>query len=1322
MERDLKTLRRSRLMNYSEFRTMATALERFHKDVNVAMMITGKSTGGDKKEMDMRPYLYDEGDSYERPFYTTLLKMLYEVATSTFYEKQYEDLVKIYKWYCANKKLITSPPKIPIPSPKSCTPEPEVTDTPDIEQDGSSDDLEITDKFIQVPKLHIRPKTAPPVEHRQGARYVTWNDAQKDNGPKRPSSGKPTGFQYQHNKADYVKEQLAKSLRVRQCGPYKEVPYIPDKSYRHHLARPVTAPPPNRTLQVRMEDPAGLKSFVLKPFSTPVPKSSPINSPLTSPRDSPVPFSRAKSPQLSVDFAPITESSVKLNVRLPQTSDSSHQNAGQALTGNGNANGAKENGRHQNGHDSGSGSPPENQAPDDLPAKLPNQSPLPNNASASEIQRILENQRREEELLEEQHSLLQKRLLHEYDRYARDCSKLDRERTASVEMVSGELAVNLNGRVVHPAPVGTYDLSSPQIIPSYNRVYSHKHDTTNNRSAQGPAKQSGYSPARYLKHAGMERPDEVIRIDAVLGMATPIGMQMEYDRERASGYTGFRQPVAYIPHSVPNTQASPVAVPTERIQLTTSSSASTSSQDSDSSRSGLAEQRPLELKSKEPELSPDRTTRDYTVHFHQNKSTQEKGKHFKVSGPVAPDTIRYQWTDDGFGSMTYMKRLKSPVSPRTPRKNLNSTHNAKQSPDQVIMETGSRPMSKRALASLMVVKQLGDADRRTNERFGGQSSGKPYIAPEPDPEPTYNLGYMSICQPVGPRLGETERPSTVAWYLQGENGLYRDPSSPRYDSDEIRRKRDVRIPQDRSLMVHGKHIGGESDTCPTPPDLSTTDVEKPKHENSENIFKPDNSPTSSKLIETKPGLASPRGSLRPTSPKPSRPLSPKPSRPHSSSPHHRHIAIPTGGGCSSRPCSARSEKSEKTHNFSVKQFNHFCWPDEHLLDEDYIRQREVWAAVNIQRIFRGFMARQYYQNLQQAEFDRQRKAVLTLQSHMRGFLARKKMELRMKEYKPSTRTKEWARQYKEELKQREAARAQKKHLVLIQLNKGAEKQDEQMKNVKAHQNIYDIYHPTPEGPTKAQKKAAAIIIQRYFRGWFVRRMYQKVKTKALKRTLSFNKFIKGYQTLLYRIQKRYGVTDPTTALQFNELMEYVERLNKYEIAFEKFAVNGTLSYNDIKEYFKACGHQPSQKEIDEAIEIVTKMSAKGRNLTKAEAVEVLFQIYVPKGTGLKLQDVRKSTWLNPLSEGQDIMQLLSKKDLEATNLGKCLEVVANAGKENDEIQELLRPSSARSESKASKKGEKNGKTKQATLAQYPMRPSSSSSSRAKSPKPYKTRR
>lgn len=31
-----------------------------------------------------------------------------------------------------------------------------------------------------------------------------------------------------------------------------------------------------------------------------------------------------------------------------------------------------------------------------------------------------------------------------------------------------------------------------------------------------------------------------------------------------------------------------------------------------------------------------------------------------------------------------------------------------------------------------------------------------------------------------------------------------------------------------------------------------------------------------------------------------------------------------------------------------------------------------------------------------------------------------------------------------------------------------------------------------------------------------------------------------------------------------------------------------MQYNDIKEFFKSVGHTPSQKEIDDAIELVTK--------------------------------------------------------------------------------------------------------------------------------------
>ncbi|XP_031551297.1 uncharacterized protein LOC116288619 isoform X2 [Actinia tenebrosa] len=1306
MERDLKTLRRSRLMNYSEFRNMTTALERHHKDVKVAFMTCRKEND---KELDLRPYLYDEGDSYEKPFYNTLLKMLYEVATSHFHEKQYEDLKKIYKWYNANKKLISSPPVVPIPEPPKQKDD-SSSKLPDDEH-GDEDELGEKVKFKEVPKLHMRPKTAPPIESKKGVRYVTWNEAQGRNGAiKRPGSGKAV-FRYQ-NKEHFAREYLGKALKISQIGNQSKDGSQTDQSYHpsFYVNRPGTAPP--YTAQVKFQDNDSVKSFILKPYSTPVPMSSPINSPLASPRDSPVPF-RCKSPQLSVDFSPqpAKEPAVKLSVRMPKEKDDKNDNR------------LKTSCRQDKNVDK-EDQKEEREYPE-LPSKLQTSQPIPENPTSSQLEHILKNQKREEGLLEEQHNLLQTKLLHEYDRYARECAAMEKERKAKVEMMDGHVALNMNGgqhgQLVHPSTVGTYDLSYPDTIPSYNRTFSKpKEAHSRSKSAGSPNVQSGFSPARHLRHTTVpyNRPDEV-HVNAVLSMVTPIGMQMECDRERANGYVspGMKQPSTPIPQHVTLDRTPDQQIHRETSTVSQSSSVCSSILDMDSPRSSLSTPTPLELKNKEPELNRERTDRDYKVHFHQDKSPSDANKNFKTSGPVCPDSIRYQWTDDGFGSMTYMKKLKSPISPRSPKKKPNVGQTSKQSPpEHVTLPSSSRSLDKRTLASLMLVKQLGESDRRDG-RFGGCTE-RSATAPPPDHvDYNYKLEYMSFCQPVGPRLGETDRPSTVAWYLQGDHGLYKEHSM-RYDSEEIHKK-DVRIAQDRSLMIEGRHIGGDADQQESKPMEKPTANEENEKKNKEPKKEIEASENTVKSHKDNKELAKPaRASLRPTSPRPKRPLS-------ASSCEHHHISIPTGKGfgTASRPCSARSDRSEKTYSFSVKQFKHFCWPDEAVLSDDYIRQREVWAAVNIQRIFRGYMARQYYLDLRDAERERRRRAALTLQSHLRGFLTRKRMENKMKDYTPTTRTKEWARKYKEELKQREAARMNKKNFTLIKLNKEAEKLDESIKQVKAHQHIFDIYHPVKEGPTKAEMKAAAITIQRYFRGWFVRKMYQKVKAKALKRTLSFNKFIKDYQSLLYRIQKRYGVKDPSTDLQFNELMEYVERLNKYEIAFEKFAVNGVLSYNDIKEYFKAVGHVPSQKEIDEAIEIVTKMPAQGRSLTKAEAVEILFQIYVPRGTGMKLSDVRKSTWLNPLNDGQDIMQLLSKKDLEATNLAKCLSLVANAGKDNEEIQDLLRPSSAKSATKKTenKKGRSRDKERHVTLAQYPMRPSSSASSRSrsKSPKPPK---
>ena len=45
-------------------------------------------------------------------------------------------------------------------------------------------------------------------------------------------------------------------------------------------------------------------------------------------------------------------------------------------------------------------------------------------------------------------------------------------------------------------------------------------------------------------------------------------------------------------------------------------------------------------------------------------------------------------------------------------------------------------------------------------------------------------------------------------------------------------------------------------------------------------------------------------------------------------------------------------------------------------------------------------------------------------------------------------------------------------------------------------------------------------------------------------------------------------------------------------------------------------------------------------LNEKEVIEVTFMIYVPQGSNLKLQDTRKSTWLNPLVDGKEAKKLM----------------------------------------------------------------------------------
>ncbi|KAK2563602.1 IQ domain-containing protein M [Acropora cervicornis] len=1238
MERDLRTLRRSKLMNYSEFRIMTTALEQYYKDVKIAIL-TGKR---ETKDLDMRPYLYDEGDPYDKPFYGTLLKMLSEVAMTKYFDKQHEDLLKIYKWYKANKKLITSPPKIPFPSPEKYERSSDGHDGP---EDDEQEELE---ELLKVPKLHLRPKTAPSVEGRKGVRYVTWNKAQLLNRSKRPLSVSKATQKQQRD--DQSKDSLSRSLHISCYGVANSSSgssLHQDFESGRHVCRPGTAPAIIRSGRGRINY-QQLKSLILEPGkSSSAPYSSPVVSPPSSPRDTPV-ATRARSP-LSAHFTPynVKEPPLKLSPRVAKDNVVSQEAEIETSDGNG-----RENNRVNT----------RDKVTNKTDAKqkiVPHE--ILKDASPSLIENILENQKKEEALLEEQHEFLQAKLAHDYDNYV-DALSLSQERTRDSGIVNSGVTLKKDVQnsgipvkfsqdkreTVQVSPVGVYDLSAPEIVPSYST-----------QMVTGEVCQT----------TALNDQAEVVKVDAVLGLATPIGAQMEHDRGRVIkeeiASSGQLQSIISIPFQTSLSNAV-FSSPVREVSVRTSY-AGNSSVKNFSVEDAASEKRHLSLfeqgisshqyaDNREPKLSSERNPRDYTVHFPQEKPQEPTAtKSYKTSGPVIPDTIRYQWTDDGFGHRTYLKKLKEQAltSPRITGKKAPT-----QPTFQVTMPTGSRSLDKRTLASLVLVRHLGEADRRNIDLVSApQTGGKLIFGPTHDhtvADYSYSLEYMPICQPVGPRLAEGANPSTVNWYLQGEHGLFREPSKHHT------------VSRDHSLMVEGHHVSSDD----------KTKEQRSTREQKVALLLPEFSLDDSSGIavtKSKDTLHFSSSNCR------SSPLTPSSARP--SSPR------PLSSSRVSSPCSLTGARPSWQSSASSQK--RAILPDLHqlgviavlMITPQILQTSQLGTSiifVGMKKIFRGYMARRYLKQLQISNVERQRKAAITLQSNFRGFLTRKRqMEKNLGGYTPSSRDLEWARKQSRE----------------------AEKKEQQIKQVQAHQHIFEVFHPTPNGPTKAQKKAAAITIQRYFRGWFVRRMFVKSKEKALKRTLSFNKFIKGYQALLYRIQHRYGIREPSTALEFNELMEYVERVN------------------NIKKFFDSVGHVPSQKEIDDAIEIVTKMSAKGRSLTKAEAVEVLFQIYVPKGTKLNLANIRKSTWLNPLDNGRDLMQLLSKKDLEQTNLLKCFEVVASSGRESNDIKSLLQPESAKPTEKkqdGKKKASSVPPTRKTVLAQYPMRPSTP---RSKFPRP-----
>jgi len=760
--------------------------------------------------------------------------------------------------------------------------------------------------------------------------------------------------------------------------------------------------------------------------------------------------------------------------------------------------------------------------------------------------------------------------------------------------------------------------------------------------------------------------------NAVLEMVTPIGQQMMEQKAPMQILTECRKEArsspSGSPHSSPRDRLSP------RLHLR--------------ANAGLKHELSNQKLKKAEILFPEESSKMYKVHFPQEKPVKTE-KHYKVSGPVEPDSVRYQYKHDAFGNKTYLKKLSRPYN--YSRSDNITTRSQYTSPQVVYQNKDPRTMNTKALASSMIIRHLGASDRRSSDRMTGHSGAYPVWVVSQDAENSDTTDYVKFTKPFEKdtvssnwqseskrqqyhiRQFAVELPEKThsvgsssesrSRYLDGEAGKNSHGTLPVYhlaneniQGDELDARRVEWLNQynggyfplkaeGHALQVEERSTQSSKATQPiiTQIQAKVPNASRPGSRQMENIV-----------------TAPPMQNL-------SRPVS-----------ACSHSSSRLGSANSKRSTRSRSRSRTKEAVdgiFAVNDFSHYCFDDNPTLEEDYQLQRKTNAAVDIQRIFRGYMARKYARNLKVLEKERQKRAAIKIQSSMRGYLARKRlMEERLSQRAPQINVDDWEKQYKGHLKKRDNERTMKAQARSREFAKLQVKQEERVRKVSASKDIYDIFHD--KGPTKAQIKAAAITIQRYVRGWLVRKFYQKAKEKAMKRTLNFNGFLKSYMAHIERIMERHGVKDPKAVLAFNELLEYIESRNKYEVEYDRI-VNGktkgqdkVFTYEDIKKFFEACGHFPSRKEIEDSISVALKdvMEMKQHNYTKAQIVEIAFQIYVPKGT--KLTSTRKSTWMNPLVDGDEAAMIkLSKKINESTNLEKVFEFLSASKRDQVEMKE-----------------------------------------------------
>ncbi|XP_040525536.1 IQ domain-containing protein M isoform X3 [Gallus gallus] len=190
------------------------------------------------------------------------------------------------------------------------------------------------------------------------------------------------------------------------------------------------------------------------------------------------------------------------------------------------------------------------------------------------------------------------------------------------------------------------------------------------------------------------------------------------------------------------------------------------------------------------------------------------------------------------------------------------------------------------------------------------------------------------------------------------------------------------------------------------------------------------------------------------------------------------------------------------------------------------------------------------------------------------------------------------------------------------------------KNV-THPEISEAVCDSRKHPSNREELKAVICIQRYVRGWLLRRAYKRVKLKSASHGLSLLAAVKCYRNMMARIKRRAGVLDLSTPLHYFELEEWMDKKKFYEAMFSKRVFGQKMDRGHLPEFFRDCGYFIPASGVQRIFQLVFPASATAvRNIKKHQAVEMAFTLFPPLGAKVKNVITVPLPWLHPLMDGR----------------------------------------------------------------------------------------